>query len=88
MKVILEYETHHYVEKYTYQKSIHCPDCGKLSVWASHEGDYYEGPTHLCTECNCDFTMPGNRKADGAHLGVINQIKNGKCAVPISKVGN
>ena len=39
---------------------LFCPLCGKQPVLVEDsEGDYYDGPTHLCTICGETFRGPG-----------------------------
>lgn len=39
--------------------SYYCPECGKQKVYeAIGEGDYYEGTSLFCENCNNHFTMP------------------------------
>lgn len=38
---------------------IFCPYCGKKTVLVEEgDGDFYQGPTHLCTSCDRDFRGP------------------------------
>lgn len=38
---------------------LYCPSCGKQEVWVEDsDGDYYEGPPHLCVGCETKFTLP------------------------------
>jgi len=88
MKVTLEFGTHHYIETYNKNDDVLCPSCGKRTVWESTEGDFYEGNTFLCTNCDCEFSMPSFKTAEGAYKGIIEQLITGIQAKPISKKGN
>ena len=47
------------------KSSIFCPDCGEQEVWTEEGGgDYYQGPSHICTACSFGFTMPSGRLHD------------------------
>ena len=47
------------------ETKLYCPNCGKQTVYVEdNDGDYYEGPTHLCTSCDRDFTLPSNHSAN------------------------
>jgi len=51
--------------------NYYCPNCGKKEVWTDNgPGDYYEGPTFLCTNCQNAFTLPSLRKAEASLLEV------------------
>lgn len=54
----------------TYEKTNHyCPSCGKRETWTDNgAGDYYEGPTFLCTNCEIAFTLPTLRKINASLL--------------------
>ena len=37
-----------------------CPYCGKITIWVeTGPGDYYEGPSHHCSDCFAEFTLNG-----------------------------
>ena len=39
--------------------NLYCPNCSKRNVWVENcEGDYYQGPQHLCFDCKYSFTIP------------------------------
>ena len=41
---------------------LYCPSCGEQNVYIEKsEGDYYQGPSHYCTSCRVEFTMPSYR---------------------------
>lgn len=49
----------------------YCANCGKKEVWSDNSaGDYYEGPTFLCTSCENAFTLPTIGKANVSLLEV------------------
>lgn len=91
MKVTLEFkDSHHYIENYSQSDINYCPGCGSIgTVWSEDgRGDYYCGPDHVCTHCNCSFTIQGPSQAQGPYLLVIEQIKTGKQLTPTTKAGS
>lgn len=49
---------HSYHETWT-QTSFRCPNCGEQAVWVNTGGgDFYEGPQHICSDCEHTFTLP------------------------------
>jgi hypothetical protein len=58
----VKYEAGHtYRETWTHNKDIHCPACGKRTIWTEQsDGDYYQGPSSICISpgCGATFTMP------------------------------
>lgn len=55
---------HSYPETWEWT-TFHCPNCGRQEVWREHgEGDYYQGPSHLCIACPYEFTLPSHRHAE------------------------
>ena len=43
---------HYYEEDYEYNLDIFCPNCGSEGLWSEvSSGDYYQGPTVVCTRC-------------------------------------
>lgn len=50
--------THKYTETWEFEENIHCPCCGKKSVWSSDGYDYYLDNEHICIECNTSFYLP------------------------------
>jgi hypothetical protein len=56
---LMDTSTKNRARKYILDSSIFCPNCGVKTVYVEdHPGDVYEGPLHVCTACNCSFTMP------------------------------
>lgn len=50
--------SHTYSETYIYDSSLRCPHCSKSTVWVEDsEGDFYQGPTHICKSCGSSFTL-------------------------------
>jgi predicted RNA-binding Zn-ribbon protein involved in translation (DUF1610 family) len=58
IEVTVNYGNHQY--HYEYAKSAYfCPNCGSEEVWVEQsDGDYYQGPNHVCTSCTALFTLP------------------------------
>jgi hypothetical protein len=47
--------------KETFTKEpLHCPACGKQSVWSDSCDDYYVGCGYFCLECRSMFYLPGS----------------------------
>ena len=76
IRVEVKYSLGHTLRStYVFEKSLHCPNCGALSVWCdSSEGDYYVGPTYVCTECRHTWTMQGPSPERYTDAQVIDQI--------------
>ena len=46
-------------KEWEYDRDTHCPSCGEKTVFIEcNDGDYYEGPSHICINCSTYFTMP------------------------------
>ncbi len=75
-EVTIKYDNGHSYD-FEYEKTdLFCPSCGKQTVWfESSEGDFYEGPTHVCTECTSSFTLPS---MGVAYTDLIKQLKQEK----------
>lgn len=75
-QVIVHYKLgHSYDFEYQYEKDLHCPNCGKNSVWIeASEGDFYCGPNHVCINCHFTFNIPTLRKAGYEDEQVITQL--------------
>lgn len=75
MKLTVHYKLGHSYD-FEYEKTeLFCPNCGSKSVWVEQgEGDYYSGPTHVCTNCWSDFTIQGPHDARYPEAEVILQI--------------
>lgn len=58
-----------------------CPSCGKQTVWVeTGDGDFYVGPTHLCTSCSSEFELPSgvcrvNKDDVFPHFAVVEQLR-------------
>ena len=90
MKVLLEFNTHHYYRKY-YKTEWYCPNCGKQEVWdESGEGDFYAGTTSYCTECGfqCNLLGGPSKITEKSYLNIVDQIRSGITLIPITKPGN
>ena len=58
-QVTTRYEWGEHVSSYEREDTIFCPNCGQMGVWTeSGAGDYYVGPTSLCTACSYVFHLP------------------------------
>jgi hypothetical protein len=45
---------------YTADSSLFCPYCGAHRVWVEDgNGDYYDGPEHVCAGCGASFSLKG-----------------------------
>lgn len=52
-------ETHSYTTPWE-PTTVTCPRCKSIQVWCeSGEGDYYDGPKYMCTECGSWFYYKG-----------------------------
>lgn len=55
----------HYRAGHTYVLSLvpadmFCPACAGRTVWVEDsDGDFYQGPTHYCAACGCEFCIQG-----------------------------
>lgn len=88
MKVLNDYGTHHYFENYSLDRNIYCPNCASFGkVWVEAEGDYYCGPTHLCTNCCFEFTMPTSGIGDERVKKIVEQLKSGIMNKPTNEKG-
>jgi len=80
INVVVKYPAGHtYIFEY-YKSELYCPNCGEKTVWIEQgEGDYYEGPTHVCISCLEYFSMPRQciAEIDGSEIQIIDQIKKG-----------
>ena len=59
------------------KSSVHCVWCGRVrGVWVEGPGgDYYDGPTYVCTSCGESFCVTSRGNAIGEMKQVIDQIK-------------
>jgi len=79
--VTVKYKLGHSYDFVYELEDLYCPNCGKKSVWVEQgPGDYYEGQTHVCVECNSTFSMPRLHvdHSDENHKQVIEQIIAGR----------
>lgn len=82
MKVCNQYPKHHYITEFD-KTSFFCPNCGNKEVWVEGEGDYYVGPTYLCTSCKEKFYLPSETsKCDDREQQIIRQLLCGISDVP------
>ena len=69
---------HHYVDDWE-RLEIFCPECGKRAIWREcNEGDYYVGPSYLCSECGGGGQIlfgPEASTAGLVHQQRLNQIR-------------
>lgn len=88
MKVLDEYPgSHHYWAEFV-KEDIHCIGCGTKGVWVASEGDYYAGPEHICTNCECIFHIAvGPSKAEKNDLIKIEQLRTGITKDPSTPKG-
>lgn len=69
--------SHSSEELWNYDKDIFCPSCGKKDVWVSDgPGDYYDGPEHICTACECSFHLNGPGSLDETSKQRLEQLRN------------
>lgn len=91
MKVTLEFEnSHHYIKEYLQcSDAKFCPQCGVEGLlWTENsEGDYYLGPSTICTNCAHSFTIQGPSRVSGAYENVLYQLRSGKQTQPTTKLG-
>ena len=54
---------------------IYCPECGEQRVWRdTSEGDYYVGPTYLCSACGaCGQILFDGARCSGSGEDDYNQ---------------
>lgn len=73
----VKYEAgHSYVEKWKVEQDLFCPHCGAKEVWCENgDGDYYEGPNHLCKACGALWTMPSLRINDGKNWQITQRLE-------------
>lgn len=88
MRVLKEYKNHHYWGEFE-KTHMHCPNCGASEVFVEQgEGDYYQGPNHVCTACSFWFTMPSGRLSDEAsQRKIVEQLRSGKAHGPTTPHG-
>ena len=59
VEVAVKYSLGHTIKSTFVLSDLHCPHCGKRSVWIEEgAGDFYEGSTHLCRNCRSHFSLP------------------------------
>ena len=63
------------------QTEMYCVDCGMFGVWVGvYHDDYYEGATHLCTNCGCVWSFKGtnnaskNEGSDSTYYTIYNPV--------------
>ena len=88
MKVLEEYKNHHYLRDWSLE-DIYCPKCAKSGcVWSERgDGDYYCGPTHVCTNCRASFTIQGPNGCGDVYGKIIDQLRSGKALEPKTPLG-
>lgn len=58
-KLKVKYEAGHSYDETWVPTDYHCPRCAAKDVWVEQsEGDYYQGPSHLCRKCGASFALP------------------------------
>lgn len=88
MKVINQYPSYHYIEEYKLTDYF-CPNCGSKNVWEEDsEGDFYVGPSLVCTKCRCQFTMQGPYDKNPHDDKIIDQLISGVTAKVVTPIGN
>ena len=66
--------SHRSEESWVYT-DIWCPKCGILSVWVSDgDGDYCDGPQHICTACAYSFYLHGTDSLDDTDKQRLEQL--------------
>lgn len=91
MKILNEYPgSHYYWTEYTQEKSLYCPHCGQQgTLWTESGGDYYQGPSSLCTHCSHRFYLHdgGFLNTEPNVLKILDQLKTGLTAQPTTRAG-
>ena len=85
IQVTVKYKAgHSYQYRYEQFEECFCPSCGEKSVWyETGPGDYEQGPTHVCIDCNSSFTLPqGTGEPRYTEDQVVEQIKHKLLEVP------
>lgn len=65
-------------EEFAREPLLHCPGCSAAGVFVEQDdGDYYQGPCHICIACGSEFTMPTFRAIEYPNLSVerLSQLK-------------
>ncbi len=76
MKITIIYPQGHTNTSEWLKSAWYCIHCGKQEVWIEQgEGDYYEGPQHICSACGSFFAVPNFRDAIDTELQVLEQIR-------------
>lgn len=77
VEVTVRYRRGHTLTRPYVPADMFCPSCAGRTVWVEDgQGDYYQGPTHVCVSCGCEFCIQGPTKPyDGPepHETVIQQ---------------
>ncbi len=89
MKVLNEYDNHHYIQEFE-KSDLFCPHCGTKEVWEEQsEGDYYTGPDFICATCSHEFSIQGPRLKDSTtFLKKLDQLRSGITLEPTTPQGH
>lgn len=89
LTVLNEYPgSHHYLETYSLDSELYCPNCASKGIWIAHSGDYYAGSDHVCVNCNCIWSMPHKGTAkEPNELKIIEQLRSRSPLEPTTRRG-
>ena len=76
VEITVDFGTHEVHERWSRDKEMFCPDCGKQEVWVEQsEGDFYVGPLFVCTSCESVWTIQGPGTATNVEQQRIASIR-------------
>jgi len=82
MRVIDQYDNHHYEGEWDKVDDTFCPSCGKQEIWnESGPGDYYVGSTYLCTACGSEHYLDHSDSKGKA--SILKQLRTGITDKPL-----
>lgn len=90
MRVLPEFETHHYWQEYLKELEIVCPFCKAKEVWREGgSGDYYLGSLYVCAGCSCWFYFSESSVGkEVPYRELVNQLRSGKSNKPSTRMGS
>jgi predicted RNA-binding Zn-ribbon protein involved in translation (DUF1610 family) len=72
MIIEIRYPAGHTISEEWKECELFCPNCGLKKVWKEQgQGDYYQGPEHICAGCGNQFSIQGPIQVVPNHISAF-----------------